>query len=164
MSAGRDDVPPGWKYVLGAALLLLGACGDDPAMVQPGCEQVPPVYPGEPVESFLSPGDATYEGGYIDYHGLRVGPRRTLRITLASAAVEPFLYLFDADATVVAQAFAPDPSPPGETETAVLIWTLAPGCHMLGATSWVPGSTGRYRLLVEELQDPPARPHRTRPR
>ena len=107
------------------------------------------------MESFLAPGDPTYEGGHIDFYGLRVDAETTVRITLESAAVGPFLYLFDADAHVVAQAFAPEPAPPESTESAVLLRTLPPGCHVIGASSWSPGETGDYTLAVEKWEGAP---------
>ena len=110
MTAGSDAARFCRRCVLSAALLLLCGCGDTPTVADPDCEAITPLYIGQPVAAFLSPDDPTYQGGYIDLYGLRVGGQGTVRITLESAMVDPFLYLFDDGAHVIAQAYAEEPA------------------------------------------------------
>jgi hypothetical protein len=154
LTAGSDAARSCRRCTFTAALLLLLGCGDSPTVANPECEAITPLRIGEPVEAFLGPDDPTYEGGHIDFYGLRVSAEATLRITLASGSVDPFLYLFDDNAHVIAQAYAPSPSVPGETESAVLYWTMYPGCHLVGASTWSPGATGDYTLEAVETVGP----------
>lgn len=149
MTAGRDVARPCRWPCVAAAVLSLSACGDDPTAAEPVCEEAIPLLVEGAVEGALTRTDAVYERAYVDYFGLQIDRPTTVTLVLGSTDVDPFLYAFAADLSVVAQAFSQRPAPRGEWESASLTRTFEPGCHLVGASAWSPGSTGGYSLRAE---------------
>lgn len=150
MTARRDAARVSRWLCVAAAALFPSACGDDPTAIAPECEAVPALVPGEAVSGALGRSDPVYEGAHIDFYGLRLTRTTTTTLTMSSTSLDPFLYLFGPGMEVITQHFAPEPTGPGELETASVTWTLEPGCHLVGASAWTPDTTGVYRLTAEE--------------
>lgn len=128
---------------------MLAACGDGPAAAGPACGNGPFLISGEPVQGVLGSGDRLYQGSYIDYYSLQLDATARVDLTLVSARVDPFLYLFDSENRGIAQAFHPVDRRAGEEEVATLTRTLEPGCYLVGASSWTRDQAGGYTLRAE---------------
>lgn len=158
MTAGSDAARPRRSGVLSTAtLLLLAGCGDTPTAQDPVCRGAQPILAGETagetLDGALTTRDALFRGAHIDYYALELADPATIRVELASAELDPLLFLFDERGAIRAQAFDSLGAPPGEPETAALSAPLEPGCHLLGASSWVDRATGRYTLHAEVMTD-----------
>ncbi|MDX1673794.1 MAG: hypothetical protein R3314_03235 [Longimicrobiales bacterium] len=140
----------GRRLAIAAAIVAFGtACGDDATGVPLRCEDATRLQIGETVEGTLATGDARFAGAFVDYFAVHVTRSRRLMVTMASTEVDPLVLVFGDEGTVVQQAFQPVGSPPGTLETASLARAFAPGCTLLGASSWVPRAEGAYTVAVE---------------
>jgi hypothetical protein len=128
-----------------AALLALAGCGDGPTGSAPVCGEAPILVPGAVVEGELGPGDERLDGSYIDYYSVQVSDSATVVLEMTSAALDPFVYLFDEARQVRAQAF--DTVAAG-AETARLEAVVGAGCWLIGASSWNADGTGAYALTA----------------
>jgi hypothetical protein len=131
--------------VLLAVLAPLG-CGDDGVAPLPACAAAPRLVPGQAVTTTFAPGDPRRGGAPIHYYAVLPAGEASVRISMTSGTVDPFLLLLDGGGQVIAQAFDPVPA---QFQRAVLERRLEPGCHLLAATTWSRGLTGPYSLLLE---------------
>lgn len=125
---------------------ILAGCGDDPLATGLSCSEYPPLQAGTPREGVLSTSDPLLENAHIDYYGLLISEPGTLRVTMASQELDPFILLFDARARPLAQAYSATPG-----NQAVLTTGLGAGCFLIGATSWDQRARGRYTITAEIL-------------
>jgi hypothetical protein len=139
-------MPPQWS-ILALGLTAALSCADDPTAVVPPCGEAPTLVAGEAVSGTLGPGTARRGGSYIQHYTVWPADSTDLRIEMSSAAVEPFLLLFDASGRAIAQAIG-ERAPAGG-HAAILERRLA-GCHTVGATTWAPDSRGGYILRIDE--------------
>jgi hypothetical protein len=135
-----------WRWTV-AALGVVAAmsCADDPTAVVPPCGEAAELVPGETVTGTLGPGTARRGGSYIQHYTVWPVDSMDVLIVMSSAAVEPFLLLFDEAGRVIDQAMG-EPVP-GGGHTAVLERRIG-ACHTIGATTWAPDSRGRYALRL----------------
>lgn len=151
-AAGHEARPRRGRPALVLALCVLGGCGNDPASSHPPCEDVPAVAVGEGLDGTLSAGDRRFDGVFIDYYGLPLAAAADVVIRLSSTDLDPVLFLFDENGEVIAQAFDPEGTPPGELETARIFYEFTPGCHLIGASAFTRDTTGSYTLRLDEVQ------------
>ena len=151
MTSGSAAAGSLWRYASAFALLLLLGCGDDPIAADPTCAEAPAIELGQSLDGRLSSRDPTFQGARVDYYSLRLVDSTRVTFRLTSPDFDPFLYLFGSDAQIVAQAFDSVGAPAGQVESASLQQRLAPGCHLVGASSWERNTTGAYSLGVDSL-------------
>lgn len=161
MSAGT--VPRGRRWsilVLAASLiaasLLTAGCDDDATAVDAVCGDAPRVVLEFPLHGRLEAGDPIFEDAYIDFYSLVVDRSTHLDVTLFSAELDPFLYLFDDSLRVLDQAFTADTAPTGTLRATTLHRAFAPGCYLIGASAWEPGRAGSYTVRVEPAEPTPS--------
>lgn len=149
----RSWSSPALAGLLVVGVLLTAGCTEDPTGAPPVCGDAPRLTIGQSIDGSLSSGDRRFEGAYIDYYAILLADTTALNIRMTATDIDPFLYLFDEARAVVAQAYAANPKPSGVRETAALTGRYAPGCHLLGATSWN-DATGAYTLRLEGQRSP----------
>ena len=140
----------GRRLAAAALVALCAACDGDATGATSRCETATRLQLGDVIEGTLATGDARFAGAFVDYYAVQVSRSRRVIVSMSSTEVDPLILVFGDDGTAVQQAFQPVGSPPGTLETASLERALAPGCNLLGASSWVPGATGAYTLAVEQ--------------
>jgi hypothetical protein len=117
------------------------------APVNPGCvlANATTVSLGQIRSGTLASTDCTLTGGkFADVYRLVLGATTVVQIdNVASAAVDPFIVLLDANGNTLA-----DDDDSGIDVDAQLIRTLAAGTYFIQATSFSPGVTGAYSLMI----------------
>lgn len=114
--------------------------GKDPAV---DCAALPAVAPGQSINGQLTADDPAYGGTRFDLYGLTLPDTRPVGITV-SAAFDPYLWLYEADGTYLA-----DDDDGGAGQSAALEIELGPGCYRIEVTSFEIGVTGAYTLSVD---------------
>ncbi len=122
---------------------VLAACSGGPTEADPVCGESPALVPGVETVGDLGPGDAMRDDAPVDYYTLQLGRGATLVVRMATPRFTPFIYLLDADARLLAQAY--DPERGHSTDLSV---SVDAGCYIVGAGAWDPGSAGNYTLSV----------------
>ena len=140
-----------------ACLLLIGACGDDPADPDPACIDAAILQSGITRDSVLSPGDPVLDGSFINYYAVLPDVPGTLVVEMAAElsanpatpGVDPFLYLWTEQlGDPEAQAY--DPSGAGPLlRVARLAVDVAPGCYRIGASGWPQHAQGAYTIRAD---------------
>ncbi len=125
------------------ACLMVSGCGRGATEPRPVCGQSPPILPGAALAGKLEPGDATRGNALIDYYTLRLTHPTALLVRMSAQGYTPLLFLFDADARLIGQAYDPDRGPLAE-----LHYPAAAGCYIIGAGAWDPDGRGPYTLEV----------------
>lgn len=148
----RADVPPLYRSMLLLLLCSAPGCASDPTAMTPPCGEAPALIAGEPVVATLAPGNSRRGGSYIHHYTVWPDKPVDVRIEMTSAAVEPFLFLFDESGTVIAQAIAaPATRAP---QAAILEWSLTGRCYTVGASTWTANSRGPYSLRLDRAGAP----------
>lgn len=109
------------------------------------------VVAGEAVQGALTENDDRFARAFIDYYALRLDTTTTVAVTMRSTDLDPLLLAFDSLGAVRREAFDSIGEPPGAEETAVMDSTFSAGCHLIGASSWYPDSTGAYTAVFDTL-------------
>jgi hypothetical protein len=148
----RADVPPLYRSILLLLLCSATGCASDATAVTPPCGEAPLLIAGEPVVATLAPGNSRRGGSYIHHYTVWPDEPMDVRIEMTSAAVEPFLFLFDESGTVIAQATAALAT--RAPQTATLEWSLTRGCYTVGASTWAADSRGPYSLRLDRADAP----------
>ena len=151
-----------WLLVTLAWLLLLGACGDDPADPDPACLESAVLQPGVTRDSLLGAGDPVLDGSFINYYAVLPDAPGTLVVEMAaelstnpaSPGVDPFLYLWTEQlGDPVAQAY--DLSGAGPLlRVARLEVGVVPGCYRVGASGWPGHAQGVYTIRADLIPPP----------
>jgi hypothetical protein len=151
LSAERSGPPArsSARPATGTLLLLLATagCGADPTATAPSCEAAPALAAGVERHGALGPDHLRRGGSFIQYYAIHAPRPARARVRLTAARFEPVLLLFDDAGRAIDQAYDPTPGP-GARSTE-LLRELAPGCHLLGATSWGREQSGEYALVLE---------------
>lgn len=154
MTAGPDSASP-WRWLAAVIVVVTGlACGDDPTGTIPTCEEGTVVRPGDTVEGALTADDDRFARAFIDYYSLRLDASTPVAVTMTSRDLDPLLLAFDSLGAVTSEAFDSIGEPAGAEETALMDSTFGPGCHLIGASSWYPDSTGAYTVVLDTLPPP----------
>jgi hypothetical protein len=146
---------PGLLLAASCILLLaavLAACVEDPTAVEPDCEQATALDPGSVMAGSLDSNDPRFEEALIDYYSVVLADTALIFLNLESTDFDPFIYLFGSGNSVTAQSYDPHGEPPGASESAILARSLAPGCHLIGATAWDATGAGAYTLRLQIAQ------------
>lgn len=125
-----------------SALPLCAGGGDDPSLV---CSELPAAEAGQAVSDALTQDDPSERGFFYDVYAYQPDAQRTVEITVSSTEIDPYLYVYDAAGSLVAEnddaaAGAPD---------AGLTLQVVPGCYRIEVTSFEPGETGAYTLRID---------------
>lgn len=137
------------RWLAAAAVASCLACGGDPTGAIPTCGEATRVDVGETVVGALVEGDDRFADAFIDYYSLRLSTAADLTVTMTSTELDPLLLVFDTMTATAEPVFDSIGEPPGAEETATLSRTFAAGCHLFGASSWYPDSTGAYTASIE---------------
>lgn len=114
---------------------------------QPGCVQAGNVAPGQTVTGALASGDCTLSNGSLaDPWRFTVTTAAEVRIDLRSAAFDSYLYLTDTLGSIIAQ----NDDVSGTTDARIQR-TMAGGVYYIWASSYAPGTTGSYSIVVTSL-------------
>lgn len=117
-----------------------------------GCTPGTSLTPGSPVTGSLEATDCPISGGRtMDRHNVTVTNAGTYRISLSSADIDTYLYLFDPSGVPIAEN--DDRAPPTDLNSELTL-TLEPGTYAIGASSY-DVETGSYTVRVD-LVPPPA--------
>ncbi|MEJ2503229.1 MAG: hypothetical protein P8177_07910, partial [Gemmatimonadota bacterium] len=116
--------------------------GDDPALL---CSELPTLSLDTLVEAELSEADSLERGRYYDLYRLEPVGGATATVTLGSEAVDPYLYVYDAAGTLVAENDDADLS----TLDAALTLPFDAACYRIEVTSFDAGALGSYTVRVE---------------
>ena len=85
------------------------------------------------------------DGSFIDMYELVLAAPTTLSLRLTSAAIDPYLWVFDASCAAAAQN---DDCTAGDLSLSCLDVDLPAGTWFIGVNSFAPGETGAYELQV----------------
>lgn len=124
---------------------MLTACaggGDDPAL---DCSALPALELGQAVAGELGQGDPEERGRYYEVYGFQPAAQDTAEITLASDNFDPYLYVYRADGTFVAEN---DDASAGSADAGLTL-PVVPVCYRVEVTSFENAETGTYMLRVD---------------
>ena len=146
-----------------AVLILFLACDRDPTDPDPACAEADRLAFGathDPGRTRLGPGDATFDGSFIDYYSVRPETAGILTLEMAAeiphqagregeGGVDPFLYLWREElGSPLAQAY--DASGLGPLlRVARLSAPVEPGCYRVGASGWPSRDRGPYTIRAD---------------
>ncbi len=132
----------------GAALVAAGAPAANPANpgTNPGTNP-PAATPGlDRRTGALAQGDSQLDSGeFSDRHEITLPPHASVRIQLQSREFDTYLIVRDPSG----HAQDNDDVTPGNTDSALDVRTTAGGAYTVVVTSYRPGETGNYELLVQ---------------
>lgn len=145
-----------------AGLILCLACDRDPTDPDPACAAADALAFGathDPGRTRLGPGDAAFDGSYIDYYSVRPPVRGTLTIEMAAeipgeageddSGIDPFLYLWH-ETLGAPLAHAYDVTGQGPLlRVARLSAQVEPGCYRVGASGWPSSDEGPYTIRAD---------------
>ncbi|MBW3552167.1 MAG: hypothetical protein KY466_01585 [Gemmatimonadetes bacterium] len=146
-----------------AGLILCLACDRDPTDPDPACTEADVLAFGvthDPGRTSLGPGDASFDGSFIDYYSVRPVATGTLTIEMAAevpsdvgeegrAGVDPFLYLWR-EGLGPPHAHAHDATGLGPLlRVARLSAEVEPGCYRVGASGWPSMDEGPYTIRAD---------------
>ena len=168
MNAERDAASPRRRLLPALlGLILCLACDRDPTDPDPACAEADVLAFGvthDPDRTSLGPGDAVFDGSFIDYYGVRPGVPGTVTIEMAAEipveadsddeAVDPFLYLWSEElGPPLAHAY--DASGAGPLlRVARLSRRVEPGCYRVGASGWPSMDQGPYTIRADFAPEP----------
>lgn len=100
---------------------------------------------GSTVNGTLGTGDCvTPDAAWMDRHQFSLASPRRVTIDLTSTAFDTYLYLFNADGTVIAEN-----DDTGDSYNSRLSLSLPAGTYSIGATSFDAGGEGSYTLRAQ---------------
>lgn len=116
--------------------------GDDPALV---CAELPVLPLAQDVADSLTQADALERDRYYDVYGFQPAEPLTATISLTSSEFDAYLYVYEADGTLLGE----NDDVSAETVDAGLTLELVPVCYRIEVTTFDTGVTGDYTLRIE---------------
>lgn len=116
--------------------------GDDPALV---CAELPVLPLAQDVADSLTQADALERDRYYDVYGFQPVEQMTATISLTSSEFDAYLYVYEADGTLLAE----NDDVSADTVNARLTLELVPVCYRIEVTTFDTGVTGDYTLRIE---------------
>ena len=113
--------------------------GSDPGIE---CSTLPAVSIGQTISGELTTSDSMDDGRYFDLYGLTLDAETAVQIDAASDVIDPYLYLYRADGTLIAQ----NDDAGDSTFDASIATTLQAGCYRIEVTSYFGEQVGPYTL------------------
>lgn len=124
-----------------STLAVCAGGGDDPALV---CSELPALSLAQDTSETLAQEDDFERGRYYDVYGFQPDSQMTAVISLESPDFDPYLYVYDADGTLLAEN-----DDVASSANAGLTLEVVPVCYRVEVTSFDNEATGSYTLRVD---------------
>lgn len=139
------------SYHVGVTSFLPGVTGAYTLMAETATEGAPrsceppwSVMPGVSVSGVLAPSECEFDGRHIDLYQVFVAAGETVRITMSSIAVDPYLLFLDANFGLIEN----DNHEIGTTDARITYTAPASGFYLVVATS-AQRAEGAYTLAID---------------
>lgn len=123
-------------------LTVCAGGGDDPALT---CTDLPELTLGQDQAGELAVTDSRERGRYYDVYGFQPASQLTATITVTSTTVDSYLYVYQADGTLIAE----NDDASASTFDAGLQVQMVPGCYRIEVTSFADDETGTYTVRID---------------
>lgn len=124
------------------SLEICAGGGDDPSIV---CTELPALQLAQDLPGELTQDDAMERDRYYDVYGFQPDAQVTAEVTLSSSAFDAYLFVYDADGSLLAEN---DDVAESSVDAAVTL-TFVPACYRVEVTTFDEAATGPYTLRVE---------------